>query len=154
MPGNKSIKDVSFCVPFLTIIFSRRRLKSYFEVFVLGVWRDLFDFGFSDITSEGIPDVPEAMVNVVGSTLGEHLNGSVKEVANPAGQRITIGYLVNGEAKTNALNTACENDTFCGLAHSSYRVLRISYCILGVKAIRFYINPRRFMLQADNGKVN
>jgi hypothetical protein len=154
MPRNKSVKDMSFCAPFLTIIFSQGRSKSYFEVFVLGVERDLFDFGFSDITSESIPDVPEEIVNIVRSALGEHLNGAVQEVANPACQRITIGYVVDGEAKANTLHAAYENYTFCGLAHFSYRVLRISYCVLGLKAIRFYINPRRFMLQAGNGEVN
>jgi len=40
-------------------------LESDFEVGMLGVGRDLFDSGFSDITCEGVLYVAEAIVNVV-----------------------------------------------------------------------------------------
>jgi hypothetical protein len=104
----------------------RQILESDFEVGMLGVGRDLFDSGFSDITCEGVLYVAEAGINVVRRALGEHFDGAIKEVADVAGQAVTICDIVSGETEADALDSADEDYTFCGLAHFSYFVLRIN----------------------------
>jgi len=92
-------------------------LESDFEVVVLGVGRDLFDSGFFDITCESVLYVAEAGVNVVRRALGEHLNGAIQEVADAAGQVVAPGDIVSCETEADALDSADEDYTFCGLAH-------------------------------------
>jgi len=59
-------------------------LKSDFEVFVLRVWRDFFDFGFPDIFAKFFFYVPDAIVDCLSRTLGKHLNGTIRQVADKA----------------------------------------------------------------------
>jgi len=106
-------------------------LKSDFEVRVLGVEGDFFDFGFPYIAGKGILDVPDAIGNIVGRALGEHFNGALRCVADKAGQLIAIGYTKSGEAKADTLDLADKNYMFSG--HFSYCVLRIAYIVLRIQ---------------------
>jgi len=58
-------------------------------------------------------------------TLGEHLDGTVRHVADEAGQLMAAGCPVCGEAKADAVDTANENYTF--RYHLSYRILCIAF---------------------------
>jgi len=49
--------------------------------------------------------------------LNEHLNSAVRQVADPASQFITVGYVKSGKAKANTLDSASENYMFGGPAH-------------------------------------
>jgi len=55
-----------------------RRLKSDFEVFVLRVGGDFFDFGFSNIAAKVFFYIPDAIVDRLRRTLGEHLNDTIR----------------------------------------------------------------------------
>ena len=100
-------------------------LKSDFEVCILGVGGYFFDFGVSDIAGEGIFYVPEAIVNIIGTALCEHLNNAVRHISDEAGQWITIGYPESGKAKADTLDIAGENYMFGYLPHQAYLVLKV-----------------------------
>lgn len=57
-------------------------LKSDFEVFVLRVGGNFFDFGFSDISAEFFFNVPDAIVDCPRCALDEHLNGTIGQIAD------------------------------------------------------------------------
>lgn len=54
------------------------RLKSDFEIFVLRVGGNFFDFGFSNIAAKAFFYVLDAIVDYLSRALGEHLNGTVR----------------------------------------------------------------------------
>ena len=56
-----------------------------FEVEVLRVNGDFFDFGLSYIAGKGVLSFPDAVVNICIGALGKHLNGAVGAVADKAG---------------------------------------------------------------------
>ena len=49
-------------------------------------------------------DVLDAVVNVVGRALSEHLDGAVRHVADETRELVAVGHSVSGEAKTDALD--------------------------------------------------
>jgi hypothetical protein len=53
-------------------------------------------------------DVLDAIVNVVGSALGEHFDRAVRQVADEAGKLVTAGHPVSGKAKSDTLDPADE----------------------------------------------
>lgn len=78
---------------------------------MLRIGGDFFDVGFSYVAGIVFSDVLYAVINVVGGTLGEHLDGAVRHVANETGELMAFGHPVSGEAKTDALDSTRENDT-------------------------------------------
>ncbi len=85
------------------------------------------NFCFSYIGCEGLVDVGDAVFDVLGIALGEHLDRAVVEVADKPGELVTVGDSVCGEAKAHTLNAADEDYLFGNhcLAHCiSYVVLR------------------------------
>ena len=100
-------------------------LKSNFEVCVLWVGWCFFDFGVSDIAGERIFYVPEAIVNIIGTALREHLNNAVRHISDEAGQWITIGYPESGKTKADTMDLAGENYMFGCLNHQAYLVLKV-----------------------------
>ncbi len=66
-------------------------LEGNFEIHVLGVDGDFFDFGFSYIAGKGFFDVSDASSNVIGGALGQHLDSAIGAVADKAGQLMTVG---------------------------------------------------------------
>jgi hypothetical protein len=103
---------------------------------VLWVGGDLLGFGFSDMAFEGPVDVGDAVVDIIGRALGDHLDSAVRKIADAAGQVVAPGDIVNCEAESDALDPAYKDYTFCGLAHFSYCVYRIAYCVLRITAVR------------------
>jgi len=55
-----------------------RGLKSDFEVFVLRVGGDFFDFGFSNIAAKVFFYIQDAIVDCLSRTLGEHLDSTIR----------------------------------------------------------------------------
>ena len=60
-------------------------LEGNFEVHVLGVDGDFFDFGFSYIAGKGFFDVSDASSNFIIGALGQHLDSTIRTVADKAG---------------------------------------------------------------------
>lgn len=58
---------------------------------MLGVDWDFFDFGFSYIAGKGFIDFSEASSNFISGALGEHLDSTIRTVADKAGQPINVG---------------------------------------------------------------
>ncbi len=112
-------------------------LKSYFEVFVLGVGRGFFDFSFAEVSAEFFGNIPYAIIDSFGRALSKHLNGAVEQISDKAGQPAAVGYVKCGKAKANTLDPANENYMFCCLAHYA-----------------FYINSKRPSIQAGVVKPN
>ncbi len=96
---------------------NNERSKGDFEVYALRVESNFLDFRFSYVTGKRFIYVRKAMVDVIGAALGEHLNRAVRQVADKAGQPITIGNVGRGEAKANALNPTYEYYMFGSLVH-------------------------------------
>lgn len=61
------------------------RSEGYFEDVIGRVKGDLFCFGFCDVTAEQSLNVADAIIDVVRTTLSEHLNGAVHQIAYVAG---------------------------------------------------------------------
>jgi hypothetical protein len=91
--------------------------KRDFEVYALGVESNVLDSGFSYVTGKRFIYVGEAMVDVIRSTLGEHLNRAVRQVPHKACQPITIGNVRCSEAEPNTLNPPDEDYMFRSLVH-------------------------------------
>jgi len=64
-------------------------------------------------------------VYIFGFSLGEHLNAAIRQVADKAGQLMSIGNPVSGEAKADALHLAGKDYVFGGLVH-----IRISWFVI------------------------
>jgi hypothetical protein len=101
----------------MTVRTVTKQSESYFKVGVLGVWSNLFNFGFPDITSEGIIEVTDASVNIIRGALDDHFDSAVQDIADEAGQAVTMGDVVSGKAEANALDPANKDNMFCDLAH-------------------------------------
>ena len=69
--------------------------------------------------------------------MGDHLNGAVWQIADQAGQLITIGYIKRCEAEADALDLASENYMFGGLVHYDP-----------------YDKLKRFLVQGGNSEIN
>jgi hypothetical protein len=72
------------------------------------IGRDVVDDSLPYITRERFSDIPYAVIDVLGGTLGDHFDRSVPQVANEAGEPMAMGHPVGGEAKTDALNVTGE----------------------------------------------
>ncbi len=81
---------------------------------------NFLDFGLSDVAAERFFDVPDAIVYVVRMALGYHFNATVRQIANLAGQLITISCIKSGKAKADTLNPTGENYMSGGLAHRNF----------------------------------
>jgi hypothetical protein len=66
-------------------------LEGNFEVHVLGIDGEFIDFGFSYIARKGFFDFSEASSNFISGALGEHLDSTIRQVADKAGQPINVG---------------------------------------------------------------
>ncbi len=66
-------------------------LVGNFEIHVSGVDGDFFDFGFSYIAGKGSFDVSDAIVYIRIGALGQHLDSTIRTVADKAGQLINVG---------------------------------------------------------------
>jgi hypothetical protein len=106
-------------------------LKSYFEVFVLGVGRNFFDIGFTEVSAEFLLNVADAVVDCLDGALDKHLDGAIRQIADKAGKLTATGYVKRRKAKADALHLADENYMFGNLAHYS-----------------LYINSRQPSIQA------
>ena len=83
------------------------------EICVPWVGRDFYGFDLSGVAGQAILDVSYAIVYVLSRTLGEHLDGAVREVADVAGQLVAAGHPVGGEAKAHTLDPAGEDYMLC-----------------------------------------
>ncbi len=129
------------------------RLKGDFEVCVFWVGWDFFDSRFIKIAGKIFFNILYAIIYILRTALGEHLDGTVRHIADEAGQLTATGSPAGGEAKADALNSAGENYTFG--KHLSYCVSRISYCVFKLTVLcHFYSNLKRFLVQARGGKIN
>jgi len=99
------------------------RSKGDFEVYALGVESNFLDLGFSYVTGKRFIYVGKAMGDVIKAALGEHLNRAVWQVADKAGQPMTIRNVGRGEAKANALNPPHEDYMFGNPVHCQLTVL-------------------------------
>ena len=76
---------------------------------MLGVGGDFFDVRIPYVAGVVFFDLLYATFNVGGGTLGEHLDGAVRYVADKTRELMASGHPVRGEAKTDALDAAGEN---------------------------------------------
>ena len=60
-------------------------LEGNFEVHVLGVDGDFFDFGLSYIAGKGFIDVFDASSNFISGALGKHFDSTIRTVADKTG---------------------------------------------------------------------
>lgn len=81
-------------------------LKCDFKSLVLGVNEGIFDFGIDDVAGEGFLDVADAVADVVGVSLCEHFDGSVRQISDKAGQFVSAGYVKSRKAKADTLYPA------------------------------------------------
>jgi hypothetical protein len=98
------------------------RLKSDFEVFVLVVGGDFFDFDVPNIAAKIFFYVPDTIVDCLRRTLEEHLNGPIRQIVDKTGQSVAIGYVKNGKAEADTLNLAGENYMLGYLAHYGFYI--------------------------------
>jgi hypothetical protein len=75
---------------------------------MLRVGGDIVDEDLSDMPRKRFLDIAYAIVDVPGGALGDHFDASVPEIADEAGELMTIGHPVGGKTKTDALNVARE----------------------------------------------
>ena len=78
----------------------------------------LCDLGVSYVAGERILYVLDAFFDVVGTSLGEHFDRAVGQVADKAGQPVATGYPVGGESEPDTLHVTNEDDVFGDLLHS------------------------------------
>ena len=86
--------------------------KCDIEIFIVRIDGNIFDLCLADIAGKGIFNIFDAVINVLGVTLGEHLDGAVRQVADISFELIEPGDPVGGESKADSLYTANENDMF------------------------------------------
>ena len=95
----------------------------------------MLDICFSDITLERFLDVLNAVGDVIRVALSNHLDGAIGEIAYRAGELMSVGDTLSGEAtavtggceaEADALDLASENYMFGCLAHFKLTV----YCRL------------------------
>ena len=81
---------------------------------------DFIDIHFSDMAGIVILDILDAIINVIGCALGEHLDRTVRQVADESGELMSIGHPVSGKPKTDALDSPGKehNVSLDGLGHS------------------------------------
>jgi len=91
------------------------------------VGRDFLDIDVSDMAGERLSNISYAIIYIVGRSLGEHLDGAVREIADVAGQLMPAGHSVSRESKAHALNTTLEDYMPCNHAR-----LTIYYLLLTV----------------------
>ncbi len=60
-------------------------LKGNFEVCVLVVDGDFFDFGIFYVTGKGVLYFPDTVVNICNGALGKHLDSAIDTVADKSG---------------------------------------------------------------------
>ena len=87
------------------------------EFFVFWIGRRFLDECLPDIAGKRILYLVDTSINVIWRSLREHFHGSIRQIADKAGQARAIGYMVSGEAKAHALNMAAKNYMFGNLAH-------------------------------------
>jgi hypothetical protein len=136
----------------MTVRTVTKQSESYFKVGVLGVWSNLFNFGFPDITSEGAVDISQTGVDVIRGSLDNHFDSAVQDIADEAGQAVTMGDVVSGKAEANALDPANKDNMFCALVHPIHTAnitLRIK-----VASLCCYSNARLFVRQGQSGAIN
>jgi len=108
-------------------------LEGDFEIFIARIEGKLINLCLSDIPVEGFLDILYAVIDILGVPLGEHLDSAVRRVADISFEPVELCYSEGGESKTDALNSARENDKFGN--HFSYCVVRISYCAIEPKQL-------------------
>ena len=101
----------------LKLLQAGYKLKGDFEGFVLVVGGGVLDFGFGYIVGEGFLYVPDAASDVVGISLGEHFDGSIRQISDKAGQFVSVGYVKRGKTKADTLYAARKNYMFSCLYH-------------------------------------
>jgi len=97
-----------------------RNLKANAKVRVCFVRGYVVDLGVSDISAEAVVNLIKAALNFFNIALCEHLDGAIGKVTDEAGNVITRCNPIDRPAKTDALNTAFENDMFCRNRHRRY----------------------------------
>ena len=102
-----------------------KRSKSDFEVVVFWIDRHSRDFRVAYITTKGLLDLPEAIIDIVGIALNHHFHGAVRQVADLAGQLTTICHAQGGKTETYTLNPSGKSYMFCGLAHFARQVPKV-----------------------------
>lgn len=93
------------------------RLKPDIEVFISRVARNFFNSGLPDVFAEILLYITNTLINVLGTTLGKHLNRTIRKVADKATQAISIGYAVCREPKPHPLHSTDENYMSGDLIH-------------------------------------
>jgi hypothetical protein len=94
-------------------------LKGDFEVCVLWVYRSFLNPRIFDVTAKEFTNITYTVGYVIGIALGDHLDGTIGQVADPPHQSITVRYIMSREAKADSLHSAAKNYVFCGLTHCS-----------------------------------
>lgn len=88
----------------LSVVCLVVKLKGDSEVGGFRICGGLFDFGFKYVAAEGIFHIADAIADVFGGALDEHLDGAVRKVADKAGQLVAMSDTMSREAKADALD--------------------------------------------------
>ena len=83
----------------------------------MGVGSDFFDLGVCNVAAEVVIDLLQAALDVFGFALGEHFDGSIRQVADKAGELMAVGDSMCGVAKADALHLTDEDYVSGSLVH-------------------------------------
>jgi hypothetical protein len=77
---------------------------------MLRIRGDFFNFQLSYITGIILFEVLDTIIYVVSGALGEHLDGTIRQIADKTSELVAVRHPVSGKTKTDALNPTDEND--------------------------------------------
>jgi len=76
------------------------------------------DVSFTYIVAEVVVYVGDAVFDIFGGALGEHLNSAILQITNKAGETMTVCNTICRKAKANALHVAIEDYMSGYLVHA------------------------------------
>jgi hypothetical protein len=98
-------------------IISLLGLKGDFEACVLWIHGDFFNFRVSDVTAKKFTNITDTVRHVISIALGDHLDGTIRQIADPSHQSIMARYIMSRETKADSLHPAAKNYVFGSQTH-------------------------------------
>jgi hypothetical protein len=91
--------------------------ERYAEALKAFVEGDFFDPDSGDVAAEGPADGVDTVVDIFGSSLGQHFDGAIGHVADVAFEVVQVCFVEGGEPEADALDAALEDNMFCYSFH-------------------------------------
>ena len=127
-----------------------RLLKSDLKIFVSRVRGDFFITGSAYVAGEGTLYISNAIINILLLALSNHLHSAIWQIADMAGQSITISYIKSSKPKANALNSTRKHYMLGGLTHFVER----PYFTLTSHVQHLYFNLKQSPLQLNRLRLS